>query len=109
MGRILSLVLLTTAFVAGGTATADTTAPARVPHTESRGHQGGEAGVTHVVVPGESLWRISEQHVEPVGGMGVGAYWREVVEVNRDSIRSGDPDLIFPGEEIQLPPISGRQ
>jgi nucleoid-associated protein YgaU len=28
-----------------------------------------------------------------------------VIEANRDRLRSGDPDLIYPGEEIILPPL----
>ena len=31
-------------------------------------------------------------------------YWVEVIDAARSVIRSGDPDLIYPGEEIPLPP-----
>jgi hypothetical protein len=29
--------------------------------------------------------------------------WVEVIAANRDRLRSGDPDLIFPGEIVVLP------
>jgi hypothetical protein len=31
-------------------------------------------------------------------------YWERVKRVNRGHLRSGDPDVIYPGEEIILPP-----
>ncbi len=58
-----------------------------------------------VVIPGDNLWRISARHLADLGDdRGVGPYWRRVVEANRPHLRSGDPDLIYPGEEIRLPP-----
>ncbi len=33
-------------------------------------------------------------------------YWVVVIEANRSRVRSGDPDLIYPGEVIVLPPVS---
>ena len=32
-------------------------------------------------------------------------YWVETIEINLDSLRSGDPDLIYPGEELMLPKL----
>lgn len=66
---------------------------------------------TRVVVrPGDSLWKLAESRLETVQGRrpddsDIAAYWVKVIDANRDRIRSGDPDLIFPGEEIALPPI----
>jgi nucleoid-associated protein YgaU len=34
----------------------------------------------------------------------VAGFWRSVIEANRELIRSGDPDLIYPGEVVVLPP-----
>lgn len=64
-----------------------------------------------VVAPGDSLWTIAADHLAEVLGhvpddREIATYWREVVEVNRPQIRSGNPDLIFPGEEITLPPVA---
>jgi len=62
---------------------------------------------SHAVEPGESMWAIAQAEVEQMDGMPdqpeVGSYWAQVVELNPD-VRSGDPDLIYPGEQINLPP-----
>ncbi len=71
-----------------------------------------EIPIEHVVVPGDNLWIISERHLEQVTGRGelsdqeVANYWVAVIEANRNRVRSGDPDLIYPGEVIVLPPVS---
>jgi nucleoid-associated protein YgaU len=68
-----------------------------------------EADVSQVVVrPGDHLWKISAQGLRSVlgrdpGDTEISPYWRRVIEVNRDGLRSGDPDLIYPGELITLP------
>jgi nucleoid-associated protein YgaU len=56
---------------------------------------------------------IAREHLSQQRGGGSGAptnrevaeYWHRVIEANRDRLRSGDPDLIYPGEEIILPPL----
>ncbi len=66
-------------------------------------------GPTTVIVdPGDHLWKLSEQRL--LGTLGrepedseVSPYWRTVIDTNRDNLRSGDPDLIYPGEEVDLP------
>ena len=60
------------------------------------------------VRPGDHLWSISQTRLELVRRSRVSAsevspYWRAVIAANRASLRSGDPDLIFPGEVITLP------
>jgi nucleoid-associated protein YgaU len=60
------------------------------------------APVVHVVAAGESLWTIAAAHVEP--GADVAQHWARVVEANRATLRSGNPNLIHPGEAITLPP-----
>jgi nucleoid-associated protein YgaU len=62
-----------------------------------------------VVEPGDHLWKISEEHLATVLGRPaedaeVDPYWRSVIETNRARLQSGDPDLIFPGETVALPP-----
>ena len=65
--------------------------------------------VTAVEVrPGDNLWRISERRVrsaetDPTPGR-IATYWVNVVAINRGHLRSGNPDLIYPGEVIELPP-----
>jgi hypothetical protein len=67
----------------------------------------------HDVAEGETLWTIARDKLAEASGGGSGEptdaavteYWAKVVEANRDRLRSGDPDLIYPGEEITLPPV----
>jgi nucleoid-associated protein YgaU len=66
------------------------------------------APTTAVVEKGDHLWGISASHLEErltraPNPAEITPYWREVIEVNRDRLRSGDPDLIFPGETVVLP------
>lgn len=61
-----------------------------------------------VTGPGDHLWGMAETAMTNVLGRApmdheVAPYWREVVDVNRDRIRSGNPNLIQPGEVIRLP------
>jgi len=64
---------------------------------------------TEVVVrPGDNMWLLAERHLndltgEPAGDAVVAPYWLAVIAANKDRIRSGDPDLIFPGEVLVLP------
>ena len=80
--------------------------------TSSPAKERVEALSEHVVVPGDNLWIIAERHLEQVTGQSdlsdqeVANYWVVVIEANRSRVRSGDPDLIYPGEVIVLPPVS---
>lgn len=60
-----------------------------------------------VVRKGDSLWSISERHLRSLGpgvsSRRVAVYWARVVAANRHSLRSGNPDLIYPGETVLLP------
>ncbi len=76
-----------------------------------RGRSRPEA--THTVNTGESLWSISADSVTKAMGrtpapMEVDPYWRSVVELNLPALKSGDADLIYPGEQIVLPSAGGR-
>ncbi len=65
----------------------------------------------HKVVRGDHLWSIACRHLQAVSGRGdlaeheIAPYWVRVIEANRSTIRSGDPDLIYPGEQIVLPAV----
>jgi hypothetical protein len=69
---------------------------------------------TVVVRPGDDLWRLAAARLQTALGRTataseIGPYWVEVVDANRARLRSGDPDLIFPGEELWLPPFPSGQ
>ena len=56
---------------------------------------------------GQHLWGIAEATVHARGGGAaqVPGYWRTLVEANRDRLVVPDrPDLIFPGQDLVLPP-----
>jgi hypothetical protein len=65
------------------------------------------------VVRGDSLWTIARDHLAEVRGRRaaelsdreIAAYWVRVVAVNRGGVRSGDVDLIYPGEVVELPRV----
>jgi len=66
----------------------------------------------HVVVPGDDLWSVAQDRLaaslgvapERLGPEQVAGYWRLVVRENTATLRSGDPDLLMPGEVLILPP-----
>jgi hypothetical protein len=65
------------------------------------------------VVRGDNLWTIARDHLAAVRNRSaadlsdreIGAYWVMVMRENEGRLRSGDPDLIFPGEEVKLPKV----
>ncbi|GBD84357.1 lysM domain/BON superfamily protein [bacterium BMS3Abin02] len=58
---------------------------------------------------GDNLWKIARRHLQSFGedpaNRRLATYWAKVVDVNRSVLRSGNPDLIYPGETVLLPPI----
>lgn len=67
------------------------------------------APLTWLVRPGDHLWKIAGEHLwivlnrQPTREEHA-RYWVEVIDAARPIIRSGEPDLIYPGEQIPLPP-----
>ncbi len=62
----------------------------------------------YTVAPGDNLWLIAEIQVRAATGNApteqmIAAYWRKLIEANRASLRSGDPNLIYAGEILTLP------
>lgn len=66
----------------------------------------------HVVESGDHLWSVaaadvaavSQQDVEALDPDDIAPRWQQIVDANRERLRSGDPNLIHPGERIELPP-----
>jgi resuscitation-promoting factor RpfA len=59
----------------------------------------------HTIAPGEHLWSIAAAHLGADRAAEIAPYWRRVVEHNRARLRSGDPNLVYPGEVVDLPPV----
>ena len=51
---------------------------------------------TYTIEKGDTLSKIAQQH------LGNANAWKQIFEANRDTI--DDPDRIFPGQVIKLPP-----
>jgi nucleoid-associated protein YgaU len=65
---------------------------------------------TWVVRHGDNFWSIAARTVEGAGAAatdaGVDRYWRALIAANADRlVVPGDPDLIFAGQELVLPPL----
>ena len=90
--------------------------PAPAPPTRETGETGGEtisiradSHLEVIVTEGDHLWALAERRVSSVLGRPaadheIAPYWRQVISSNPE-LRSGDPDLIYPGEVIVLPPM----
>jgi hypothetical protein len=60
------------------------------------------------VQPGDNLWVIARADVarranRDPSDRDIAAYWLRVIAANRATLRSGDPNLIYPGEIVELP------
>jgi hypothetical protein len=63
---------------------------------------GGASAVT--VQSGDSLWLVAEQQLGAGASVAdVAAYVNELWDLNADAIGTGDPNLIMPGQTLQLP------
>jgi nucleoid-associated protein YgaU len=62
-----------------------------------------------VVRPGDSLWSIAAATVSghrETSEHSVARYWWRVVEANRPHLPDpADPDLLFAGDVVRLPPL----
>jgi hypothetical protein len=67
-----------------------------------------------VVAPGDNLWELAARHLAAssartrgeVSDAEIGPYWLRVCDANRTRLASGDPNLVYPGERVTLPPLS---
>jgi hypothetical protein len=68
---------------------------------------------TTTLGPGDHLWSVAARTLatawgRPPADREVAPYWRLLVELNRSSLPNpADPDLVFPGDVVRLPPVPG--
>ena len=67
--------------------------------------------VFYTVEPGDSFWRIAEQHVSlfltEASIHVVATYWLAVIEANfAELVESGNPDFLLPVQVLTLPPVN---
>ena len=64
----------------------------------------------YTVQPGDNLWSIARA---ALGGNAddtqIAPYWHTLIAANRSRLRSGDPNLIYPGEVLGLPDRGANQ
>jgi resuscitation-promoting factor RpfA len=61
-----------------------------------------------VVQPGDSLWSIAAEILETSDPARIARYWPRIHQLNRQLI-GADPNLIFPGQVLELPDESPRK
>ena len=54
----------------------------------------------YVVVVGDNFWTIAKRQVPQ--GQDIVSYWEDIIALNKASLISKNPNLIYPGEEIVL-------
>jgi nucleoid-associated protein YgaU len=110
MGRVLVIVTLVGLAMAAGVARAETAAdPVRLPMQVDTTAAVDRAAVQVVVERGDHLWKMSARHLgQDASDEEIAPYWVEVIDTNLHRLRSGDADLIYPGESIEMPVVSGR-
>lgn len=81
-----------------------------VPHLVWTDATVAEEVTTYTVVAGDNLWAIAARRLREAAGSEhsttvIARYWRRLVAANEGTLRSGDPNLIYPGEIVVLPPV----
>lgn len=68
-----------------------------------RAQAGAQCNSRHQVVAGDSLWEIASDALDTDAEARVDSYWPRVYETNR-AVIGENPDLIRPGQVLELPP-----
>lgn len=109
MSRVAAIIALVGVAMASGVAGASSTSVVEIP-VQLGADPVNDAPESVVVEKGDHLWKISARHLgDDVPETDIAPYWREVIVVNTPLLRSGDPDLIYPGEVVELPERPSRE
>jgi nucleoid-associated protein YgaU len=109
MWRVLAIVALVGLLMATGVAGAAPADRIELPVTVTSPDELGVKADSVIVRRGDHLWKISARRLGPdADDDHIAPYWRQVIDVNTPRLRSGDPDLIYPGEVVELPAIPER-
>ncbi len=68
--------------------------------TGGSGGTGGTGEVTYTVVKGDTLSHIAKEHY------GKASKWQVIFAANRDQL--DDPDKIYPGQVLKIPPLDAE-
>jgi nucleoid-associated protein YgaU len=110
MIRVLAIVISVGLLMATGVAGASPAEQVRLPVTVTSPAEAEPEPDSVVVARGDHLWKISARRLgDDVADDEIAPYWSEVVDLNTPHLKSGDPDLIYPGEMVELPAIRERQ
>src|SRR5919106_363879 len=88
----------------------DTGDLARSPDTVGSGSAPTSSAGGVVVERGDDLWSLAAEQLRAQLGRSpsgdeVADYWRALIAANEGRLASGDPDLIFRGERLTVPPV----
>lgn len=86
--------------------------PSAPPVTTPTAPGGPAVPATHTIAPGEHLWLIAAEQLAVATGreaatlsaVEIAPYWTRVCMHNAARLPSGNPNLVHPGEVIELPP-----
>lgn len=78
-------------------------------HTDSVSITVDDIEIRVTVTDGDHLWGLAENRITDILGRQaqdheIAPYWRDVIAAN-SHLRSGNPDVIYPGEVVVLPPL----
>lgn len=75
------------------------------PSAKSQGGPKVDADGAYTVEKGDSLWAIAEK--TKADGQSTEDQWLKILEANKGNLKSGNPNLIFAGEKVNIPGQSG--
>jgi hypothetical protein len=72
---------------------------------------------TYVLRVGDHLWSVAAdqvavhtgKHPADLSARDIGPYWVRLVELNQPRLRSGDPNVVYPGETVLVPEPDGAR